>query len=71
MNDLEELNAALNGYVNTIRGVPLTRVDVTARFMVYSSLMRQYGVDRAPIMVIADRMPIETMDVPHVSKLAN
>ena len=72
MDDLKELNDTLNAYTKTIIGVPLTKVDVAARFMVYASLMKQYGIDRMPIMVIADRMPIETKEVPHVtSKLVN
>ena len=72
MNDFEELNTALNEYTKTIIGVPLTKVDVAARFMIYSSLMKQYGIDRMPIMIIVDKMPIQTKEVPRItSKLVN
>jgi len=70
--DLEELNKHLNDHVKTIAGVPLTKVDVTVRFMVYTRLMKEYGIDRGPIMVIADRMPLKMMEVQHnPSKLVN
>ena len=62
---LNELDVALTNYKKTIVGMPMTQYDVAARFILYASLMKEYGIETKPYLDLAKKVHIDVMQVQH------